>query len=356
MERVGLEIDGRNWTGWTAVSVERGIGQAAGAFSLSLTTRQPDDPLPIGLRPGVPVTLTASGDAFLSGIVDDVDIGESARDVTLSVSGRSKTAKLLRGSAQSDTGEFRGQSLLQVARKLALPVGVEVVVRDWSDTWQPIPPLKLTPGESPFEAIERAARERACLVTDDPEGRLVLCRVGRDRADDLRYGTSPVLSWGYRATGQDRATVYRVIGQRAGTDTAFGADAAGCKGVAYDRGWTDDEIILTLRAEGQADNAACQRRANWEAAVRAGKATTLEVRVPGWRMSDGRFWAPNLLSRVVYPRARVDRDLLIASVKFAQDTSGEFADLSLAPPSGFSPEKQPAGVDWTGIWNEDWGF
>ena len=364
MESVGLAIAGRKWTGWTSVDVDRALDQAAGAFELSLTTRQAADPVPLDLVPNVRCVLYAGYDPLLDGVIDSVHVSESDKDLTVSVTGRSRTARLIKNSIRASAGELRGLTVLQIARKLAKPYDVDVVLSPGVDEGPAVDCVLLQPGESVFESIERICRERGFLLTDNASGQLVLTRVNTEAwASPLIYGVAPVLSWDYTADASERYTEYRVVGQRAGSDAAFGRDVSRCLGVAYDRQWTTDTNILTIRAEGQADNAACQRRAEWEAAVRAGKATQLTVRVHGWRMGDGRLWQPNLLTHVGYPRARVDRNLLIASVRLGQTEEGEIAELGLSPPCAFTPEPLKRkdlkavqdGVGTSGLWVEDWG-
>jgi len=193
------------------------------------------------------------------------------------------------------------------------------------------------------------------MITDDVAGRLVLCRAGTARNDAIVYGGAvDVTKWHHSRSSAERYTEYRVIGQKAGNNQAFGDDVAGCMGVAYDKDWTDREHVLTIIADGEADRAGCQARANWEAATRAGKSSTLSVSVRGWRSPSGKLWKVNELVRVKYPARGIDRDLLISEMVYTQTDSGTTADITLSLPSSFSPEP-PAKRGKSGNWIEDWG-
>src|SRR4029453_2764195 len=57
-----------------------------------------------------------------------------------------------------------------------------------------------------------------------------------------------------------------------------------------------------LTAEPQADDAMCQKRAEWEARRRAGHATRASVTVAGWgKTPHGPLWDVNLLVPVIAP-------------------------------------------------------
>ena len=359
METVGLRIGGRVWTGWKSVQVERGIEQAAGQFSLTLALKQSaTDPIPIDARPGRACVLTAGDDPLLTGYIDTLAITEGVADLSVSVTGRSATVKAIKSSVTTPSSKFKGLNLEVFARLLCSPVGVDVLTVDVPT--DAIEDTNIQVGEPRIEAIERVCRERGCLLTDDGDGHLVICRVGSGRGDAIKYGTSRVLSWSYTGDASERYTDYQVVGQRAGDDTRFGTDAASNAAVAYDPLWTSETYILRLRAEGNADAKACLNRANWEAASRAGKATRMTMTLPGWRWADGTLREPNVRCYVEYPRAKVARDLLLVKVAYSIGDDGEATTCEFAPPSAFTPQPTtrdkkrttPAGDP---LWQEDWG-
>ena len=104
--------------------------------------------------------------------------------------------------------------------------------------------------------------------------------------------------------------------------------------------------VLVVQAEGRTDAKRARQRAEWEAARRAGQATSLGVTVQGWRQGDGALWAPNLIAPVVAPVLGVDAELLIVSVAYSLDGSGgQITEMELAPAGGFellAPAKRAA--------------
>ena len=68
----------------------------------------------------------------------------------------------------------------QIASDIAGEYGVQV--RAQVDTGAPFLDFQLQQGETAFAAIERMARLRAVLVTDDEDGSLVITRAGKNGA------------------------------------------------------------------------------------------------------------------------------------------------------------------------------
>jgi prophage tail gpP-like protein len=360
-ETVTLAISGIQIVGWKSVAVTRSLKDASAAFALSLVFTDPDSGLVLDIQPDLDCEVStrpegSSSDAdeiIVSGTTSDDDMTETGSSLSVTVNGKSHTQRLVKNSCVHETGRLAKLTPLQIAQTLAAPYDVDVI--STVDTGDPISVFRLEPGESVFAAIERACRERGLMITDDTAGRLVLCRAGTARNDSIVYGGAvDVTKWHHSRSSAERYTEYRVIGQKAGNNQAFGDAVAGCVGVAYDKGWTDREHVLTIIADGEADKAGCQARAKWEAATRAGKSSTLSISVRGWRSPSGKLWKVNELVRVKYPARGIDRDLLISEIVYTQNDSGTTADITLSLPSSFSPEP-PAKRGKSGDWVEDWG-
>jgi prophage tail gpP-like protein len=330
MEKIGLVIDNREWAGWQSVQIARGLTQAASAFRLSMTRYQPEGmSLPAPIRAGADVTIRIDDAIALTGFIDTTQVGITATGYSIDVSGRSKTARLIRSSDRAGKGAYRNITMLSLASVIAKPHGITVKTVGWAGN-DIVRQVELTPGDTAFAAIERAARQVGCLVTDDSEGHLCLVKVS-DAVQDfrLRYGEARVSSWQYTDDASDRATLYRVIGQSAGSNSAFGDSTSSCKGSAADPDWTPQEIVLTLRAEGNATNADCEKRAQWEAKVRRSKAQTLLVTTPTWRSPGGAIWTPGMVAKVELPQVRLNKKMVVQNATLTQDTIQEQATLAL---------------------------
>ena len=358
LETVTLRIGGRQWRGWTEVRVSTSLRDVASAFVLRLTYALADAESTLAIVPDsdVQILTRAEGsnvdDLLMTGALDSDDDNETT-EIKLEVQGRSNTGRLVKGSVQHDTGVFRGLTPLQIAQQICAPHGIAAV--STVDTGAALDLWRLEQGEKAFDALERLGRERGLILTDDTAGRLIMCRAGTVRTAALIHGQGLVKSWGHKRSASDRYTEYRVVGQNASNDTIYGEDATGCQGYARDTGWTTKEHSLTIIADRESNPAACQARAEYEAAIRAGKSTTIMLKTYGWRTPDGQLWRKNTISRVVHPRRQIDADYLISDVEYQIGEQGTEAVLTLVPPSAFAVQPPQKGRISTN-WKEDWGI
>ena len=316
-DRVLLIIDGREYVGWEEVSISRAMDALAGAFSLSLTDRWSRTLERLPVTPGMTCRVMLGDDLVITGFIDEVSPSIDADSRSLRVSGRDRTGDLVDCSAQVASTELLNQNLGQIARTLAKPYGVSVVV---NTAGKPFAVFKLQPGETVFEAIDRACRQRGLLASSDVRGRLVIGTVATGRADGLEEGAN-LLKGAATFSLAQRFSEYRVDGQQAGTDDLFGESAAAVQGRATDPAVTRHRL-LRIQAETSASAESARERACWEAQVRAAKALTVSATVQGWRQTDGTLWAVNTLSRVSSATLRVDDDLLIKGVTFRLSNGG----------------------------------
>lgn len=333
---VELLVDGSAYAGWTAVTVRRSIEAVAASYRLELTDRWPGETEPWPLRPSDECQVRESGDTLITGYIDSVNGTLAASEHTLAVRGRDRTADLVDSSAEVSPGEWSGLDLLQVARKIVSPYGI--AVRAEVDVGEPFPVFKTQPGETGFEALEQAARQRGLLLVSDREGALVITRPGNQRAIDGLVQGQNVLRARASASHEQRYARYIVLGSRPGSDNTQREQAAGVRGEATDAVLSGRERTLVVIAEKGVSPAAAKNRAEWEATTRAARAATLRVTVQGWRQSDGSLWAPNRIVPVDVPALRAQGDMLISQVTYRLDQNGSRAQLALARADAYKPK------------------
>jgi prophage tail gpP-like protein len=346
-------VGGQTFVGWTGIQITASIENAARSFAFAASD------LPGGRRiaPWSPCEVLVGDDLVVSGFVERVEVAWGPEEHAFSVSGRSKTGQLVDCSAIVEPGQWKGRRLEDIAAAIAAPYGVEVVTD--VDTGEAIPSHRTQPGESAFEAIERAARPRALLVTDDAQGRCLLTRAGAQRASTPLEQPGNVKSGAAVFDGQERFTEYVCKGQRTGDDQDFGAAVAEVEGTAADA-IAPLRRVLLLQASGPVSTKRAAQQAAWEAAQRAGRSTQVSVVVQGWRQRDGSLWSPNQVVPVRLGLAGLDAELLVVQVTFSLDDSGgRVASLLLAPVGGYEllapAERGKAGkkaLDKGLIWEE----
>jgi prophage tail gpP-like protein len=367
---VSLQIEGMNYAGWHAVSVQRGLEQAAGTFSASVSERWGGRTERWVIRPGSRCAVLLDGEMVLTGYVDSYGPSFDAGSHSVEISGRSATADLVDCAAIVSGGQFKQLTLLEIAERLLAPFGLSVELTDVIDlVLGPLADVQIQQGETCHAVIERLCRLQGLLVCDGPGGTLRLTRAGRRRAQGALVQGENILSASATLDVSERHSEYTVKGQRANTDdriesdpefvgppepsgarmaprlvapaSGAGATVRACVGIAADAGIGRYRPFL-VTAETQADDAACGRRAEWEARRRAGLSVRASVTVAGWRQGGDRgpLWDTNLLVPVVSPWLGIDRTLLISSVEFRKDEGGSTTALELTLPDAFAGESE----------------
>ncbi|MGZ5001267.1 MAG: phage baseplate assembly protein, partial [Methylomonas sp.] len=288
---VKLTVNGLDYSGWKSVRIEAGLERIARSFELSVTDIWPGSDHAPRIVPGDLCEVRIGDDLVCTGYVDATPIDYDATSITIMIRGRSKTADLVDCSAENSPGQFKGLKVEGVAQLLAAPFGLGVITE--TDTGPVIADHQIQQGETAFESLDRLAKLRQVLITDNAAGDVVLASPGSggSAASALELGVN-ILS---ASAGFDYSEVYSkyvVKGQKSGTDDDFGTGAAQSKGSANDAGITRHRVLV-VRQSGQADSHACQQRAQYEQQVRAAKAEEMRYRVAGWRQQDGSLWRPN---------------------------------------------------------------
>jgi len=181
-----LEVDGKVYEGWESLRVTRGIERATADFALAVSERWSGQDDAWHIMPGLACKIRIGDDLVLTGWVDKFSPSYDATSHTVQVSGRSKTCDFVDSSVTLKGGELKNLDLKQIAELLAKPFGLKVLADVPGDK---VPEAQVQQGETCFQLLERLVRLQEMLVTDDADGNLVLCRVGKERATDtLREG------------------------------------------------------------------------------------------------------------------------------------------------------------------------
>ncbi|MFJ2445158.1 phage baseplate assembly protein [Pseudomonas sp. NPDC087626] len=338
---VTLSVGGQDYGGWKAVSIGAGLERQARDFTLGITWRWPGGgEVPVRIRQGEAVEVRIGQELLLTGYVFSTPIRYNSESVTLSISGRSRTADLVDCAAVNQPGQWRGQNVQQIIAAIAGEYGIAVVnevaltlgVEDHS----------IEPGETAFESIDRLLTLSRLFSTDDGRGRLVIAKPGSaGRAVDALELGKNLLSGDTSLDFSAVFSEYVSKGQRSGTDTSFGAAASEVEGRISDER-VERRRVKVIQQSGQLTAKLARERVEWERANAVGKALTVNYVVQGWRQSNGALWRHNMLVRVIDPLIGVDRDMLISEISYELSEQGTTAKISVAPPEAFLPEPNDA--------------
>ncbi|OYZ03505.1 MAG: hypothetical protein B7Y42_00570 [Polaromonas sp. 28-63-22] len=341
-----LLIDGKEYGGWTRLEVQRGIEQIAGGFVLQLTQRYPGDGggavgalPPLQLREGLPCQVYLGADLVIGGYVDDYETDDTATSAQVRLSGRDKTADLVDCSAIYKTGQWRGAKLEKIVADICAPFKITVLVAPGTNTGDVFKRYALEEGEKAFDAIDRACRLRAVLVTSTPAGELLICTAGTtDSGVALIEGVN-MLKFNSRHSWKERHSEVTLKGQVPGDDHENGAAAAHLKASGQDAEINRYRPLVVMAEHGTSTKALADRAA-WEVKVRMGRGKRGGCTVVGWRTGkdgqEGALWQPNTLVQVTSPRMNIDRRLLIVSCSYQLTEQGRVCDLTFARPEAFA--------------------
>lgn len=333
MPDITLYVNGRVYGGWKQATITRSLDAVAGKFDLVAMDRWDAKAERWTIFPGDECQVKIDGQALITGYVDKAGPSYDPESHGIKILGRDKTADLVDCSAIVKGSELRGLTLDGIVRALAKPFGVGVVAQ--VNSGPAFPSFGIQPGETAWEAIERAARQRFMVVTTDGQGNAVIADIGTTRAHDALVEGQNIKAASAEYDYSQRFSEYIVKGQAAAQNDGWEPAA-----VAVESRATDPNVKRyrpkIINAETQASDGSAGNRAQLEAASRAGKSTKITVTVQGWTMSNGELWPLNSLVRVRSPLLSMDEDLVISEVKFVvSDSNGITTEMQLTRPDAY---------------------
>lgn len=338
MNNVELKVDGKIFSGWTSVTVNRSIETMAGYFDLGVNVQTSTDLS--SLAPGKPFTLSIDRQTVITGYTDGRRRQMGADSMKITIAGRDKTADLIDCAAIYKGGQWKKRTLEQIARDLCQPYGV--VVR-WeltdAESAAPFTSFTLDHSETVYEALGRAARARGVLITSNAAGDLVFTRADESHSDRLVLGEN-LLSVDFDEDYRDRFSEYTVKGH--GRSNGKVGDTVDARTIASQKGTATDSAITRYRpmiilADSKIDAQSATARALREQRRRLAKSVTFEAQLDGWTRSNGQIWMPNILAEIDASKFAIQTGPLLVSkvVLTLDDREGVKTTLTLAPRDGF---------------------
>lgn len=345
---VALKIAGQLYQRWSSIRITRGLKRCVSDIELETVGE-----LQPAVLPFQPFTVSDDNDLLLTGYIVSVNPMIGAKATMTRIIGQSKTQDLVDCMLLGifETSQFNGSTLDAIARAVAAPFGIGVTVA--APVGDAFPDATFG-SESVFAYLERLARQRGVLLTDDQNGNLVLTTLGTGRAPgSLAMGQGGNIAEARgELNGKGRHSKYTVLSQAGmwATGSAVQVDIvgqAGDGGVPRFRPWATLAESTLLPGDAQ-------KRAAWEAAHRVGEAVKASLVVPEWR-AGGTLWQQNELVRCTVPRLALDDEFLIGEIEYREDNEGRRTTLTVAPPSAFTPEPESAALGagaasaWSGV-------
>lgn len=354
-----LFIGQQKLTSFTNGWVKRELDAAADSYEFQYADLRlgPGEPVPI--RAGDKCTITLRGNTLLTGYVDDTSFQYNADSLTLTVRGRSKTGDLVDSSAVRQSGRWSNATLRTIAADLCDPFNIDVTVDPLEGLTDTFKRYAIEPGESCFDAIQRACRLRSAWATCTVDGGLHITRAdtGRRSPIALEYGKNIISGERFDSWAQ-RHSAYLLKGQVPSDEELEGTASSQLAEYVVDEGLNRYRPLL-LVSTGHDRKGDLKRRAQWERNRRAGTGERLLYRIDGYgyessdyvgqfkqhRRDTYRLWEPNMLVKIVDPRLEADDWYLVAAVSYRWqaegDDGGRTTDLTLTRKEAFSLQDYP---------------
>lgn len=350
---ITLEIEGVNYTGFTAINAERSIENISGIFNFTAVfSSNLNFPIKIGSSARVMVNNTP----VITGFVEVLDINYSSTNHTINLQGRDKTCDIYDSQLDGDVEFVPPISLEQVIKQTLSKIGInDIGIVNEAGNIAPFEQSEIVSsriGQGAFSFIETYARKRQVFVTTDGKGNIMLARGSSITIPTGLYNqigdpnrNNNILDSSVKYDHSQRFNVYRCKSQGNPITFNFSGDIEAPEvtdrsGVAVDTAIRSTRV-LNFNAENSSDNSEVAKRADWEANIRRSRSFTYTVKVQGdtYDKEGQNPWQINRLVQVIDDFASVNAVLLIKQVGFSLSIDGgTVTTLELVTPDGYRPE------------------
>lgn len=351
---VTLQIQEKTYAGWLGFSVTRSIESLANQFRLTLTDNWIDQKSPWPIVPGDKAKILLGSEVLITGYIDEVNPSVDATSKSLEVAGRDLAGDLVDCSASGS--EYKNLTLDKLATTLAKPFGI--TIKKSTSVGAAFPSVVVSQGETVFEVLDKRARTRGVLLISNANGTVEIMKPGSTRATTGLFEGQNILQASAKYDAKDRFSKYTVKSQLSAVDED------GTAGFQVQGSATDSGVLrfrpLVLQAEAQSETGNAQTRAQYEATVRAARSQTVQVKLRGFRQTEGgALWAPNQLVAILAPSIgiRSQIDMLISQVTFSLDDSGTITTLDLKRKDAFLSEPKVSEKNdlWAKLYKKEGG-
>lgn len=328
-------VNNKVFEGFKNIKIARNLTSLTGTFQITLTDKWEVEQDDFELKPGDRIHCHLGKAALFEGYIDRLNISFTSSSRNITIQGRDKTQDIVDCSITS-ASEFNDINFTNLAKELLKGFNIKVLPK--VSVGSNFLKFSIRQGETIFEALDRAAKERQLILLSSTHGNLVIEKRGRTLASTELIEGVNVLAAGVSFDNTQRFSEYIVKGQSTGL-IGTPSDATKNKGTATDTGVTRKRPTILI-AENAVDNDGAQKRAEFEATFRAAKAMQVNVTVVGWKQKDGSIWQVNQLIQVDIRSLGIKQQLLVNRVKFDQSENGRRAELELIRPDAFEFKKE----------------
>lgn len=328
-----LTVNGRIYQDWKSVTVYKCQQEAFDYYRFTASERVTANPprvfSEIQIRPGDVCTVRLGGQYAIGGFVTTRQVAYTENAHGVEITGKSQTSATVNGAASVKGGELTDVTYTEMANKLLQPYGLTFTPKD-NISQEKFPRINVT-GQSVWEVMESAARQRNIILGPDPEN------------GSNFWGTTPPYTEG-NATVEEgvnilegRETIsqefgsgaYLNLAQAAPTPQEWGAKITSAplgnfmskfaSNLGVGAGAFMPRVNLAEMPGKQGD---AEQRSKSENSALSAEQIKVEVVVQGWFTPQGGLWRPWMKVHVRSPMLIMDQALICKSCTFTQDDKG----------------------------------
>jgi len=370
---ITLAINGQSYTGFISAEVSRSFSDASGQFTLITTptdtNNRPQDAYPI--KTGDSCQIMVSGQVFLTGYVEEINISHSATEYNIEIKGRDRTCDLIDSTIDPDVlTSSSGNTTLQkicetVIEKIGIKnlgvinnLGEEIDIADTSFTSGEI--IAAMPGQNAFDYLQQYARYKQTILSTDGQGNLTINRTGTELLPvrllcEVNGTQNNIVRASASLNNTEQYNVYKVYSQKAlmffeFQGTKFAQDSSEPQNSAINQVGTSinkdirtgrQYVCVTDTPVISAANAI--NYADWENNYRKAKSFSYQPTIAEHTYDGTNIWTPNTLVTVkddlsyIQNGYGINSVLLIDGVTFNQDANdGLTTTLNLVYKNSYS--------------------
>jgi hypothetical protein len=378
INKISVQIEGKNYDTIIDASIKRDIENLCNTFNITFSTSDDIGNFPVDIiNPSNKVVIAIDDEPLITGYVDSIDIRYSYNSHIITIAGRDRTADLV--DSLVDVKQYNSTVTLpdlikQVCQSLGFEVSNNPLLRSSAsnsisiiNNFGVIEPfnnsdiLRAQLGQSAFEVIHRYAAKRNVLINTDPDGNIVLVKIGGEVTttilQNVRSGNennikNASVSYNY-ANRFNQYTVKSRVSQGGGMQFAAGqggekgdplpkATASVQVGTSFDNQIRSTRKFIYVNSSSM-NSGFCKKRADWENNVRLKKSRIYSCDIFGFRQNNNEIlslnplWSPNQITYVNDEFAGINEEMLIKSVEYRQDSSsGSITKLELVDEKAYT--------------------
>jgi prophage tail gpP-like protein len=341
---------GSIFSGWESIEISRVAGETKSYMRFRYVENTSTSPSSIGqfssLVPGVPCMGYLAGQLAITGAVEtrQAVLDPNSHGVEIIVAGL--TAGLDYSTVDANPGEYKNQTVQQIASAIASKVGVNVVLKgDTSGADLPFDRVQEHVGERRIDIIRRLAMWRNLHLCDDANGNLTLMRQGSGMASagELVEGKNceilrAIMSFAYT---NDEITV---VSQTQGNDDTNGSAASQVKVSQSNPNYSGNPRPLTVMGDHPGNQQEAQMYLSHLQSLMDMQMLEGEFTVPGWLRDDGTLWIAHIFEPIaitspsMFPQNSGSISLYIKGARHLQDAEGTHTVVIVSLYSGLGQD------------------